>query len=989
MKGRGRLLVLSSLLLNVTSINALSNNLLKEAFNVTTNKYYNLGKYIQYDDTYLNNIKRSQIVGYEYINKNNVVYMDDISFINSIYAKLFNQYVDFTNPNILVYEYKDKVRTYFENGQKVSTKSFYSIRSIEDELYDFLNNGDILYFKDNYYIYIDEYFYDADGLSYNYDKRKDIEEGKGAIRKLARKDLLSTNKFLNNNDYVSVFRPINVLGEEITENAKRMLINQNLTINKTSNKNDYIKVGDKITYTISIKNNGKTTQKINFVDYVPYGTSLVNGELVKEFDLAPNRTETISYTVVVNEYINIINNQTLVNGELLNSVNHKLGVNLSKKQENDLITSFYKFNNTNVKFDNTKEFSNINAKLSNVALNYNPARFISAIYYNAFNVNINFLSSNEYDLDLVVPNLSGGTKVVATNEIKRKIVKNDLKIGDIINYRYNGTSNSYLYIGENKLVGINKREIVIKSCDDVLEKLISYESYQVLRPSLKYNLNNQVVTINNNLDENEQSALLTVAKRYINRIQNNMIVYDKDKRQLDIEVENTKYLDENSLLYNIYYNAFKISIPSTTSNLLNTKNEIMRVSEVDNINNLYLDNLVIGDIIAYKESSKDGIKGKLLLYLGNDTLLRYNEDGLKVLSLGDLKKEGKNTVITDFKILRISNKFDIQNKYSYFIDSEEIIANNMVIELDEEKEIKYVIMPENVSIKDVTIDNQNENIVSVKNGVVKGLKEGKANLVLLSKDNTGVHKHVTVNVIGKEEARFESKYYDLLDNHVMYIKPITNAELDTAVSSDSNLFRATIEDGKVKVEPLGIGLGTLKVKLKNGNIAETHINITKNLNDRVISFENRLYTLSINEIRDLNITTKETANSNIRFEVDKDIIEITPSLDGKKLTVKAKKAGEVQLRVIHDNSDVDEITIKVEKENLLNKFQILNLRTSVRRNLVINKNIKNIYSGNEDVVEVSKNGTIKTKKAGKTIVRAVDKNNKIIDYVINVVSNRR
>lgn len=142
-------------------------------------------------------------------------------------------------------------------------------------------------------------------------------------------------------------------------------------------------------------------------------------------------------------------------------------------------------------------------------------------------------------------------------------------------------------------------------------------------------------------------------------------------------------------------------------------------------------------------------------------------------------------------------------------------------------------------------------------------------------------------------------------------------------------------------------------------------------------------------IRDLNITTKETANSNIRFEVDKDIIEITPSLDGKKLTVKAKKAGEVQLRVIHDNSDVDEITIKVEKENLLNKFQILNLRTSVRRNLVINKNIKNIYSCNEDVVEVSKNGTIKTKKAGKTIVRAVDKNNKIIDYVINVVSNRR
>ena len=150
MKGRGRLLVLSSLLLNVTSINALSNNLLKEAFNVTANKYYNLGKYIQYDDTYLNNIKRSQIVGYEYINRNNVVYMDDISFINSIYTKLFNQYVDFTNPNILVYEYKDKVRTYFKNGQKVSTKSFYSIRSIEDELYDFLNDGDILYFKDNY-----------------------------------------------------------------------------------------------------------------------------------------------------------------------------------------------------------------------------------------------------------------------------------------------------------------------------------------------------------------------------------------------------------------------------------------------------------------------------------------------------------------------------------------------------------------------------------------------------------------------------------------------------------------------------------------------------------------------------------------------------------------------------------------------------------------------------------------------------------------------
>ena len=83
--------------------------------------------------------------------------------------------------------------------------------------------------------------------------------------------------------------------------------------------------------------------------------------------------------------------------------------------------------------------------------------------------------------------------------------------------------------------------------------------------------------------------------------------------------------------------------------------------------------------------------------------------------------------------------------------------------------------------------------------------------------------------------------------------------------------------------------------------------------------------------------------------------------------------------VVSDNK-----SFKTVKNNI--RSQEINL-IQINNNSI--DNIKNIYSGNEDVVEVSKNGTIKTKKAGKTIVRAVDKNNKIIDYVINVVSNRR
>ena len=1067
MKHKKIILLTSLMLLNATSSNTyvINNNIklsgnrqTNDAFNVIANQYYRKGKYIQYDQLKMDSLGNKEInrrqvnIKPEDINKNNVVYMDCSSFIYNVYkelygidplnlllendgkissfstynlAKLRTETKDGLYSNAVIYGYDYKIRTKYANGKKASTKKTTSKSTIKKELKNLLQPGDLIVLRKedsgHVMLYTEEndksYFIHATGTSYDYENMKDKVEGKGSIKKEELSQIFDNkdnSHYIFDKDYVSltILRPVNIFGNDLSSNTIVRLINKNLDINKTASidESKTLNIGNKITYTISIKNNAKESQKIVFEDVLPENTELVNGSLNEEFVLAGKKEKIITYTVkTINQNVEIINDDTKVNNQLLNTITHKVGTSLNANKQKILVDVARKFNSNNVEFNKTKEYNKIATTVSNVKLNYNPARFISAIYYNTFNVDLNLLSTKQIENEvftklnnalylntnsesniskMVVPNLYGGVKV-SNNDPKRirKVLKNDLIIGDIISYRYikdgSETGNTYLYLGDNKLLGLTTRKVVNIEADNILEKLNGCTSFVVLRPSLAVELNIDEQILMQEFNETQKQTFTTAVNRYLKRIDNKTIKYNSEKRDLGVSPENCSYLDSSSLIYNIYYNAFNVEIPSTSTSLLNTKNKKLRVGNIDNINDVYMHNLTIGDIIVYKYSTNEGMKGIVSLYIDNDKILKYNTSGSHIVSLGDYKKEALERVITDLKIIRPSQGYKLEAKENDFIDSENIkIDNEITIELNENKKLDYEVMPQNASNKNVSIKNSNEKIVKVSNSNIEGLKVGTATLTLETMDKTGVKVTTKVNVIKKREVKFKYNSYKLLRGHYIYITPETEGIIKTVSTTNHNIVKVSLENKKIKVVGLKDGEADVIVTLTNGNTAKTTIKVSKNDDNKDISFQNDSYKITIGEERTLTLTFKEDVEID-RFDASNSNISFKKTSSNRSVIITGLKTGKTKLTVYTTDGESDSTTINIVNKLAFEKRRNINLYTSVRKKLILNRNVKEIYSNDESIVKIN-NGLIEGLKEGKTKISVITKDNQIIEYVINV-----
>jgi uncharacterized protein YjdB len=586
---------------------------------------------------------------------------------------------------------------------------------------------------------------------------------------------------------------------------------------------------------------------------------------------------------------------------------------------------------------------------------------------------------------MVVPNLYGGT-YVSNNDVKRtrNVLENDLIIGDIISYRYDNTDNTYLYIGDNKLLSINTKKIITANLDNVLNQLLGCNSFVVLRPSLAVELNLEEEDKYVIFNESQKEVFNRVANRYLTRINNKTIKYSSDKRNLGVTPENCSYLDSSSLIYNIYNNAFNINIPSTSTSLLNTKNQNLRVPNIDNINDVYLHSLTIGDIIVYKYSTNDGMKGIVSLYIDNDKILKYNNSGAQILSLGDYKKEALERVITDLKIIRPSRGYKLDPQIINFVDTEQIKTNKEItIELDEKKKLEYEILPSNSTNKNISIKSNNKN-VSVKDGYVEGLKVGESLLTLKTNDNTGVQAITKVNIINKREVSFKYNSYKLLSGHYIYITPETEGEIKT-VSTSNNNIKVNIENKKIKVTALKVGEADITVTLTNGNKATTKIKVSKNEDNKVVSFQSENYTISVGEQRTLTLTFKENVEIEGFDSIDNDdkIISYSKTSSNRSVVIKGLKKGKIKLTVYTTDGSKDSTVINVVEKTAFAGRKSINLYTSTRKKIILNRSIKNVYVSDDSIIKFD-NGLITGIKQGKTTIDVVTKDNQIIKYVINV-----
>ena len=127
----------------------------------------------------------------------------------------------------------------------------------------------------------------------------------------------------------------------------------NLEIHKTVDK-ESVKIGDTLTYTISVKNNGDKVAKAIIYDNVPEGTVLLNKDnnedentkkLTWRVTVEPEETENVEFTVRVKAEKGTIKNSAIVNGKTTNetetgiiNITGKKEVNTSEAKVGDTLT---------------------------------------------------------------------------------------------------------------------------------------------------------------------------------------------------------------------------------------------------------------------------------------------------------------------------------------------------------------------------------------------------------------------------------------------------------------------------------------------------------------------------------------------------------------------------------------------------------------------------------------------------------------------------
>lgn len=139
----------------------------------------------------------------------------------------------------------------------------------------------------------------------------------------------------------------------------------------------------------------------------------------------------------------------------------------------------------------------------------------------------------------------------------------------------------------------------------------------------------------------------------------------------------------------------------------------------------------------------------------------YNKVGWTIVSGGDYASVASNGLLTatggkgDVVVRattldgsNLSAEITVSCDYSVLAKSIGIFKPKSTVKVGESIQLETVIMPRNVSMKDVKWTSLDEQVATVDaSGVVKGISQGKASIVAKTNDGTGLVANVTIDVV--------------------------------------------------------------------------------------------------------------------------------------------------------------------------------------------------------------------------------------------------
>ncbi len=345
------------------------------------------------------------------------------------------------------------------------------------------------------------------GGAFNEGEGKDRTEPNGTVERRALETIFQEDNYFYfwNQKCWALVRPMIKYPDAMVTQETQNRINNLLDVyvEKTSTHPGGITadLGEEITYSICLRNDGSFDKKVEIKDQIPDGTSFVSGDiepqdksLTKSVTVKAGESTTISYTVKVNNDPSLYEkgyvwfDGATVGGVGVSGRPVYIGKHLSKDEQQTVAKEI-----KNIAYYDSKSLilaEQIYAKLNIDLKLVNASNVVESMFtgYGDDQKHMKLNTAGQF-ADMLVHSLYGGKKVVdceAMHTRTRGIRPQDLYIGDIIVSRNGNTRWTYMYAGDGKLLYLGTPTLYDEAKSaETLAALLVKDEFIVLRPAAK------------------------------------------------------------------------------------------------------------------------------------------------------------------------------------------------------------------------------------------------------------------------------------------------------------------------------------------------------------------------------------------------------------------------------------------------------------------------------------------------------------------------
>ena len=313
---------------------------------------------------------------------------------------------------------------------------------------------------------------------------------------------------------LAIVRPLDSFNGSIPENTQNRIENLiGILSEKLSSHPEgmTVNIGDAITFTFRIKNNGLLSKTLQIKDYIPENATLLSagdftfadGVLSVSVTVKPGETVEVSYTVSASGKLGakIHGTNATVGGVLHTCPPTYIGNTLTEAQQAALLAAVEQFKASNP--ENLTNFALVNAiyKAAGLEAPFADGADVRASLFKNVTVSGSTLwqlsSDSEY-YSMVVPTMYGGRKYytpqkyTSTSKVNtdrsRLPREQALVVGDILVVQFSASPGMYMYVGGDHFISVSGSSMATDSNYTPTQRLMRMMSvgtyYTILRPSL-------------------------------------------------------------------------------------------------------------------------------------------------------------------------------------------------------------------------------------------------------------------------------------------------------------------------------------------------------------------------------------------------------------------------------------------------------------------------------------------------------------------------